>query len=312
MTLIEEETGKRLPLASLFEYSTIEKLAQLLNLDSQFITWDSLVPIKAKGYKAPLYIVHGAGMNVLIFNALAKNLDDSQPVYGLQAKGLNGIDEPFGTVEEIAQHYVETIIKSNPNGPYALAGYSFGGIIAYEMARQMIAKNKKITMVGLLDTDVYPTYYYKSFFKKKLAKIVYQIKNSIFVIKQMLTSCEHTKERFNSKKESIVNILLALKNGRQKQHEIRYSQPYNLDKINNIAMDNYHIKPQDIKVDLFRVESDIYYRHDNTYLGWKDIALKGVAVHDIPGNHNELFSPPNDKNSAEILQHVLDQRYSSF
>ena len=312
MTLIEEETGKRLPLASLFEYSTIEKLAQLLNLDSQFITWDSLVPIKAKGYKAPLYIVHGAGMNVLIFNALAKNLDDSQPVYGLQAKGLNGIDEPFGTVEEIAQHYVETIIKSNPNGPYALAGYSFGGIIAYEMARQMIAKNKKITMVGLLDTDVYPTYYYKSFFRKKLAKIVYQIKNSIFVIKQMLTSGEHTKERFNSKKESIGNILLALKNGRQKQHEIRYSQPYKLDKMNNIAMNKYHIKPQDIKVDLFRVESDIYYRHDNTYLGWKDIALKGVAVHDIPGNHNELFSPPNDKNSAEILQHVLDQRYSSF
>ncbi|KAG1657622.1 Dimodular nonribosomal peptide synthase [Nymphon striatum] len=86
MTQIEKKTGKRLPLASLFEHSTVEKLALLLHLDDKLITWGSLVPIKAKGNKPPVFIVHGAGLNVLNFNSLAKYVDEDQPIYGLQAK----------------------------------------------------------------------------------------------------------------------------------------------------------------------------------------------------------------------------------
>ena len=86
----------------------------------------------------PLYIVHGAGLNVLLFNALAMNMDDEQPVYGLQARGLNGIDEPLDVMEDIAANYISEIIAQNPTGPYALAGYSLGGTIAYEMARQWV------------------------------------------------------------------------------------------------------------------------------------------------------------------------------
>jgi thioesterase domain-containing protein len=78
------------------------------------------VPIKPKGSKMPLYIVHGAGLNVLLFNALAMNMDDEQPVYGLQAKGMNGIDEPLDVMEEIAANYVDEIINHDPVGPYAV------------------------------------------------------------------------------------------------------------------------------------------------------------------------------------------------
>src|SRR5690606_982769 len=88
MRIIEEKTGKRLPLSALFEYSTIEKLAELLVMDSE-ISWDSLVPIKPKGTKTPLYIIHGAGLNVLKFIDLSKYLDDEQPVFGIQGTGLN-------------------------------------------------------------------------------------------------------------------------------------------------------------------------------------------------------------------------------
>ncbi len=308
MTLLEQETGKRLPLSALFEYSTVEKLAQLLNIDSQFITWDSLVPIKPEGNKTPLYIVHGAGLNVLIFNALAKNLDDNQPVYGLQAKGLNGIDEPLGTVEDIAAHYVDVICKSNTNGPYALAGYSFGGIIAYEMARQMLAKNKKITMIALLDTYVHPSYYYSSDILKKIASCAYSFQSGLFVLSKMLSSWQHTKMRFEIKKEKILNRISMMKYGKKEQHEILYKQPYALDKMNNRAMGKYHILPQDVVVDLFRVENDSYYLHDTITLGWDGIAKKGVHVHHIPGDHHQLFSPPNDKKSARILQDILDHR----
>src|SRR3984885_4915904 len=136
MTKIERLTGKRLPLASLFEKPTVERQARLLDLDGRSVTWDSLVPIKPRGNKMPLYIVHGAGLNVLLFNAVAMGLSPDQPVYGLQAKGLNGIDEPYNKIEDMAAHYISAITRQNPNGPYALAGFSFGGIIAFEMARQ--------------------------------------------------------------------------------------------------------------------------------------------------------------------------------
>jgi thioesterase domain-containing protein len=127
----------------------------MLEMDGKSIVWDSLVPIKPTGNKMPLYIVHGAGLNVLLFNALAINMDPDQPVYGLQAKGLNGIDEPLTEIKDIAAHYISAIQAQNPDGPYALAGYSFGGIIAFEMARQLEAQRKKVKMLAMFDTYAY-------------------------------------------------------------------------------------------------------------------------------------------------------------
>jgi amino acid adenylation domain-containing protein len=308
MTRLEQETGERLPLASLFEYSTIEKLALLLKEDKKFITWDSLVPIKPNGTKTPLYIVHGAGLNVLIFNALAKNLDIDQPVFALQAKGLNGIDEPYGTIEEIASYYIDSIMKTNPNGPYALAGYSFGGIIAYEMAHQFAVKGKKVTMVGLLDTDVHPQNYYANPIRKTIAKALNAFNNNVWVLGKMLTDWQHAKQRVDTKKKEFRNKILEFKNGKERQHEMNYHQPFKLDRMNVIAGNKYHLVPRPYQLDLFRVDDKNFYKHDRVTLGWGKVALNGVKVHDIPGHHFELFLPPYDRISARIIQEVLDQR----
>jgi amino acid adenylation domain-containing protein len=314
MRLLEEKTGKRLPLSALFEYSTIEKLAELLSKDDKAVAWDSLVPIKPEGTKTPLYIVHGAGLNVLIFNAVAKHLPNDQPVYGLQAKGLNGIDEPLGTIEEIAAHYINSIVKVNPDGPYALAGYSFGGLIAYEMAHQMISAGKKVTMVGLLDTYLSQRYYHTSPFARKMASAYYKLNHYIYIIKEIITSKKHTKDRIKRKKESLLNLFLRLNREKMEQQEMEivHHQQYHLDIMNQLAMSKYHIVPRQIELDVFRVKEQLYYMHDANFLGWKNIGLKGVHVHEIPGDHNELFSPPNDKESALILQNVLDQRNAAL
>jgi amino acid adenylation domain-containing protein len=308
MSKLEQKTGKRLPFASLFEYSTIEKLALLLKKDEKFITWDSLVPIKPNGNKTPLYIVHGAGLNVLIFHALAKNLDENQPVFGLQAKGLNGIDEPLETIEEIASYYINSIIKSCPDGPYALAGYSFGGIIAYEMAHQLTESGKKVTMVGLLDTNVNKNSFYNNPIRKTIEKTKIKLINSFWVIGKMLSDWDHAKERLRTRKKGLLNIYLTYKYGKEKLHELNHNQPYKLDRINKLAGNKYQIVPRTLKVDLFRVDDKYNYRQDRKTLGWGKVALKGVEVHDIPGHHFELFSPPNDLISARILQKVLDKR----
>ncbi|MBC8153607.1 MAG: amino acid adenylation domain-containing protein, partial [Bacteroidetes bacterium] len=90
MMHLERETGKRLPLSTLFEYSTIHKLAALLTTEAQPGTLKSLVPIKPTGSKIPVYVIHGDGLNVLNFSGLAAHMDADQPVYGLQARGLDG------------------------------------------------------------------------------------------------------------------------------------------------------------------------------------------------------------------------------
>ena len=161
MARLEKLAGRRLPLAALFSYPTVAELALLVQLDGRSVTWDSLVPIKPKGNRMPLYIVHGAGLNVLLFNALARNLHPEQPVYGLQAKGLNEIEEPLSCIEDMAAHYVAAIRTQNPTGPYALAGFSFGGLLAFEMARQLQSQGQEVKLLAMLDTYNYQSNYHE-------------------------------------------------------------------------------------------------------------------------------------------------------
>lgn len=306
MTRIEKETGKRLPLAALFETSTVEKLALMLEMDGKSITWDSLVPIKPKGTKMPLYMVHGAGLNVLLFNALAMHMDDDQPVYGLQAKGLDGVEEPLGSIEEIAAHYIDSIMKQNPTGPYALAGYSFGGIIAYEMARQFEALGKEVKVLAMFDTYAYRSPHHDPYLIK-MAKRARFFKDKI---KYALSSPGGIQETIADKKTSLSRrakrIWWKLKYGKEQKQEGFFGYSNKIDEMNNVAEKRYQLKPYDVAVEVFRAETKTFYMDDFEYLGWKPYAMKGVNIHPIPGEHNTIFKAPNDKKFAQVLQKCLD------
>ncbi|MDB5285714.1 MAG: hypothetical protein JWR05_663 [Mucilaginibacter sp.] len=308
MARLEKETGKRLPLATLFEHSTVEKLATRLVVDDSAITWQSLVPIKPKGSKMPLYIVHGAGLNVLLFNALAMNMDNDQPVYGLQAKGLNGIDEPLDVMEDIAANYIAEIIAHDPVGPYALAGYSLGGMIAYEMAKQMLAMGKDVKMLAMFDTYADQT-------KKIDTPVKKAIKNSWLLIKQITYTVvlfiEDPKRTIEYKSREIGRRIKKINKkifpDKVKKKDI-FSE-YN-DEINErsaAAQRNYLLTSIDIKLELFRAKKKTFYMDDFKYLGWVPYAKKGVNVYEIPGEHNTIFAPPNDKQFAKVLQECLDK-----
>ena len=307
MAQLEQKTGKRLPLAILFEHSTVEKIASMLQIDSKFITWDSLVPIKPQGSKTPLYIVHGAGLNVLIFNALAKNMSADQPIYGLQAQGLNGVDEPFDTVEQTAAHYVAAILKHDPAGPYVLAGYSFGGIIAFEMTKQLTAAGKSVKILIALDTYVDEEFSASSPLKKRFFRAKYLAgaitANILFLANNPKAIISH---RIKSAKVSINKYVLRLRYGKARQHEMFFQQPIKVGQMIDLSAHRYVITPQKIKLELLRTKNDFYYMHDPKHLGWGKLALNGVFVSEIPGEHNFLFAPPHDAEVARILQSVLD------
>jgi amino acid adenylation domain-containing protein len=308
MARIEKVTGKRLPLATLFEHSTIEKLSLRLNVDAKSITWESLVPIKPKGSKMPLYIVHGAGLNVLLFNALAMNMDEDQPVYGLQAKGLNGIDEPLDVMEDIAANYISEIIAQNPTGPYALAGYSLGGTIAYEMAHQLMAMGKEVKVLAVFDTYAKQTDIYDPLIERTFNRIW------LFIMKffySFVLFAEDPKRTLEYKglaiKRKIIRLFWRLFKGKEEKQEGFFAYDNEIDEASAKAQRNYYQKPLNITVDLFRAKKRTFYMADFNYLGWRKFALKGVNVHDIPGEHNTIFAPPNDEQFAVVLQQCLDR-----
>ncbi|HAA27814.1 MAG TPA: hypothetical protein DCE56_09295 [Cyanobacteria bacterium UBA8553] len=148
---IEQMMGITLPLATLFEALTIEQLAVVLRRDGCSALWSSLVAIQPGRAKPPLFCIHPIGGNVLEYVNLVRYLDSEQPVYGIQAQGLDEKQVPLNRVEDMASHYIKEIRTIQPEEPYFLAGYSFGGLVAFEMAQQFHAQGQKVELLALLD-----------------------------------------------------------------------------------------------------------------------------------------------------------------
>lgn len=310
MARIEKETGKRLPLASLFTANTVEKLATEMELDDQSISWDLLVPVKPTGTKPPIFIVNGLDMNVLLFNNIARNMDPDQPVYGFQPRGLNGVDEPFETLEDMAAEYIAALLERDFPDGYALAGYSYGGVVAYEMSRQLQAMGKKVKMLAMFDTYAYNKGHFETGVPKYIRKIKRQFPKFLFITQSLI---RHPKETLDYQQAFFVRKYneLAVYIGLQRPPESDSAD----EKINEkyeAAYRKYHMQTSDAcAIDLFRVDTRLYYLDDPLYLGWKLYALKGINVHDVKGDHKTFLMPPNDKDFAILLQQLVDERMNA-
>ena len=149
---IDKLLGCKLPIATLFQSSTVESLAQRLADENWAPAWRSLVPLQPQGSKPPLFLVHGWGGDVFVFLELAKLLPPDQPSYGIQAVGLDGKSARHTTVEGMAASYVKEIISFQQDGPIYLAGFSMGGVIAYEIAQQLNRLGRRVALLALLDS----------------------------------------------------------------------------------------------------------------------------------------------------------------
>jgi len=144
---LERELGKTLPLGALFQAPTIERLAELIEAEPRDTRWTSLVPIQPSGSQPPIFCVHGGAGTILHLQPLARRLGADQPFYGFQARGLYGGAPPHRTVEQMATHYLNELRSVQPTGPYYLAGYCFGSIVAFEMAQRLLRAGEDVNML---------------------------------------------------------------------------------------------------------------------------------------------------------------------
>lgn len=297
MSKIESRAGKKFPIAILFKYPTIESLNSFIQKNSTDIPWKSLVPIKPSGTKMPIYIVHGIGLNVLNFSGLATFMDKEQPIFGLQARGLDGIEEPLDDIVAIARQYIDELLEHNPGGPYAIAGYSIGSFIAYEMARQLLAMGREVRMIGIFDMDSEVSVLHRSWLsllpikiKRYLPKFMGGHKS---IFKQLIYLAD------------LNATALSYKLGIKKKPEFYVFLEPLQDKYVR-ALREYKITPLDVRIDLFKARVSIHFNDDDEYLGWKKYALAGVNRYMVPGEHETMLVSPHVSEFAAILQSALD------
>ena len=152
---VEEELGREVSLADLLRGPTVEDLASLIRDrgpdEGRGAARSPLVPIQPAGEGRPFFCVHPAGGTASCFLELARALGRDRPFYGLQAAGLDDDDPPLTTVEAMAASYVDAVRQVQPEGPYHLGGWSFGGLVAFEMARMLAASGHEVASLALLD-----------------------------------------------------------------------------------------------------------------------------------------------------------------
>lgn len=151
---IEEEFRRILPPSALLDSPTIEQLARLLDAPERRAAQATLValrPARARPLRPPFFCVHGLGGGVVDYRPLARALGPEQPFFAIQARGLDGVSPVDTSIEEMARHYVEAVRAEQANGPYHLGGYCFGGVVAFEMARQLRAAAAEVALVAILE-----------------------------------------------------------------------------------------------------------------------------------------------------------------
>jgi thioesterase domain-containing protein len=150
--------GARLPLAALFESPTVESLAARLGpagvkrQTAIVKSFSSVVPIQPQGSRPPLFCVAGLGGNPMNLRHVAAELGEDHPFFGLQMRGVDGQYPPHRDMREMAADFLGDIRSVQPHGPYFLAGYSAGGLAAYEIAQQLVAAGEQVALVVLFDT----------------------------------------------------------------------------------------------------------------------------------------------------------------
>jgi len=151
---VHKRFGWRIPLAALFQEATIRNLAKVARAQVVVTRESALIPIQPHGHRPPIFFVHPVGGRVFCYVVLSRHLDPGQPFYGLQSPLTEDGEPMFTEIESMAAYYVEKLRDVQPAGPYFVGGWSMGGVVAFEMARQLQDRGQEVKLLALVDSMI--------------------------------------------------------------------------------------------------------------------------------------------------------------
>jgi thioesterase domain-containing protein/acyl carrier protein len=307
MARVEQVAGRTVPLSTLFTAATVESLAGVLRALEKSSARSPLVAIQPHGSLQPFYCVHAAGGNVFSYVQLAQRLGLEQPFYGLVARGVDGEQEPLTRVEEMAAAYVEAVRAAQPRGPYCLGGWSLGGVIAFEMARQFQAQGETVNQLVLLDS-VAPGFIEQS-----------EVDNGLELLSNFAA---HLGFSFNGvvpppdnftrlgQAEQLAYVLEQLKHANILPHDFddeHFRRLLHVYENNVRAVRSYRPTPLPIPTVLLCSEqtaTDEIATGDPT-LGWRRLTIERLTLDVVAGDHFTMLREPHVSLLALRLKEIL-------
>jgi len=243
---------------------------------------------------------------VLFYQDLAKYFAQDRPVYGLQAAGIDGSEEPDSRIEDMAARYIREILRACPKGPYLIGGYSLGGAVAYEVAQQLRAQGREVGILALFDAYA-PVAYHQNLIDKPRIQRLFQH------FHQMAEGSGRDKlGYFQNKVQEFINK-------KKPEWELAAEElkdslsPERLEILKRVVLANeqgfmkYTPQPYQGTVTLFRATERSVFENDDPLLWWGDRFAGGVDVRQIPGAHLTIMKEPLVQATAEELRQCLDQ-----
>ncbi len=323
---IEKQFGKKFPLTTLIEAPTVEQLAKLITGTSS--PRDSLVLIRDGGSKPPLFLVHDGDGETMLYRNLAYRLDPAHKVYGIQPYAQESCPILHTRIPEMAAYYIERIRSIQPKGPYLLGGMCAGGVIAFEMARQLQSQGEAVGMVALIDAaDVEAP--------KQVGRITsHRLKqfSSIFAQEQKANPVIKFLSILHKVGQKVTNLLTYEVQSRATRawNQFRVQQfRACLDKgipipsyLHNLSVRTVYTFAETDYVPESLYQGDVLLLraivgegtdepwievYSDPLFGWQKRITGTVCVYDIPGGHSSMLQEPNVEVMAEVMQAYLDR-----
>jgi thioesterase domain-containing protein len=296
---IERRSGHAIPLAALFEEPTVRYLASLLSNPDSRGAKGSLIALGGQSSEGnPLFCIHPAGGTVFCYRPLAERLGAERPVFGLQAVGIDGKDTPHFSLDEMASHYVDAIRAARPHGPYHIAGWSLGGNIAFEVARQLQQTGEPIGVLALFDSGLLSsetTLNEEDFLPMIMALFPGDEHISLDELRQ---KTREEQVRYFTGRAAQAGIVPA-------EHEEMGKHIMQVFQANVKAVHEYRPLPFAGTVTLFRPteQSKTNSLFDDPRLGWQPHCDE-VVIQPVPGDHARMLKHPTVEQLASRLQEI--------
>ena len=306
---IENIYGRRLPLATLLQAPTVGALSEVLRKENWKPSWSSLVPLQPGGSKPPLFLIHSHGGNVLEYYPLANHLDKDQPVYALQARGLDGNIPKNESLEQIASAYLKEIRTLQSEGPYFLGGFCFGGLVALEAAQQLQAAGQKVALVVMMQTT-HPSAPAFAPGSSSANRWWHRAAKRIDLERDNLLQrgfgyfgdrLRRTRDVMQARTQIAFDKKMSNGNG----HKTRASMAYILELLgmeHDRAFMNYVPRPYNGDVLLFRASKQLPGLLTDPSLGWKPVIKGHLEIRELPGHQQNILVEPRVARLADELQ----------